>query len=95
MTNISKKEIIKLSGFAILINLIFTLFLFSWVTDDDITGLPKNKTERFISLFYYGVTTFTTTGYGDICAKSSRMKLVISFYMILIFSGITSLLVDL
>jgi len=94
MSKITFKEIKKISIFIISVNIILSLFLFLWVTDDDINGLPKNNMDRIISLFYYSITTFTTTGYGDVYAKSNRMKILSSLYMILIFSVTGSFLFD-
>ena len=94
MSKITFKEIKKISIFIISVNILLSLFLFLWVTDDDINGLPKNNIDRFISLFYYSITTFTTTGFGDVYAKSNRMKLLSSLYMILIFSVTGSFLFD-
>ena len=85
-------EIIRLSISILFINIIFAFLLLIWVTDNDIQGLPPNILERFISLFYYGVTTVTTTGYGDIYAKSALKKIIISIYMILTMTGIISFL---
>lgn len=86
MNKITFNEIKKISIFIISVNIILTIILFLWATDDDINGLPKNKIDRFITLFYYSITTFTTTGFGDVYATSNRIKLVISIYMIIIFS---------
>jgi len=94
MSAIRANEIITCITYILTINLLFSLFLFSWVTDDDVSNLPKSPTERFISIFYYLITTFTTTGYGDIYAKSNRMKLIISFYMISVFSLTVSFLFE-
>ena len=94
MSKITFKEIKKISIFIIAVNILLSFFLFLWVTDDDINGLPKNNMDRFISLFYYSITTFTTTGFGDVYAKSNRMKLLSSLYMILIFSVTGSFLFD-
>ena len=94
MSKITFKEIKKISIFIIAVNVLLSLFLFLWVTDDDINGLPKNNMDRIISLFYYSITTFTTTGYGDVYAKSNRMKILSSLYMILIFSVTGSFLFD-
>jgi voltage-gated potassium channel len=58
----------------IIVNLIFSVFLYSWVTDDDIKNLPKEPRERFMALFYYTVTTSTSTGYGDIVPTSVRAR---------------------
>jgi len=77
-----------------MINLFFTIILFTWATDDDLNNIPKAWGERFVSIFYYLITTFTTTGYGDIYAKSVRMKLFISAYMIIVFSLTVSFLFD-
>ena len=85
-------EIYRLSISILFINILFAFLLLVWVTDNDVHGLPKNTLDRFISLFYYGITTLTTTGYGDIYAKSTRMKIVISLYMVLAMSGVISIL---
>jgi hypothetical protein len=86
MGKVTFSEVAKVALFAIFINFIVTLFLFTWVTDDDVNNIPEAPLSRFVSLFYYSITTFSTTGYGDITAKSNRMKLFISLYMILIFA---------
>jgi len=39
-----------------------------------LNGLPKNNQDRLISLFYYSITTFTTTGFGDVYAKSNKNR---------------------
>ena len=78
--------------YVIIINLIFSLILYSFVTDDDLNNIQKRPVDRFISLFYFLITTFTTTGYGDIYAKSNRMKILISCYMIFVFSLTVSFL---
>jgi hypothetical protein len=94
MSKITFKEVKKICIFILSVNILVSLFLFLWVTDEDMHGLPKNNKDRFVSLFYYSITTFTTTGYGDVYAKSNRMKLVSSLYMILIFSVTGSFLLD-
>jgi hypothetical protein len=94
MSKITFNEIKKICIFILSVNILLSLFLFLWVTDDDLNGLPKNNKDRFVSLFYYSITTFTTTGYGDVYAKSNRMKLVSCLYMILIFSVTGSFLFD-
>ena len=86
MGKVTFNEVAKVAAFAIFINFIVTLFLFTWVTDDDVNNIPEAPLSRFVSLFYYSITTFSTTGYGDITAKSNRMKLFISLYMIIIFA---------
>uniref|UniRef100_A0A6C0AQL0 Potassium channel domain-containing protein n=1 Tax=viral metagenome TaxID=1070528 RepID=A0A6C0AQL0_9ZZZZ len=78
----------------IIINIFFALLLIPWVTDKDVAGLPQKTVDRFISLFYFGITSFTTTGYGDIHASSNRMKLLITTYMVLVFSMTVSFLFD-
>ena len=94
MSKIRLEELVICITYIIMINLFFTIIIFSWVTDDDLNNIPEGLTERFVSIFYYLITTFTTTGYGDIYAKSVRMKLFISAYMIIVFSLTVSFLFD-
>lgn len=68
--------------------LAFTFVLFSFVTDEDITGLPKEKKDRLMTLLYFVVSTFTTTGYGDIVPKSQRARIIMSVYMFGSMGGI-------
>ena len=68
------KSVAQLVVLLLVVNVIFTVFLYSWVTDDDITNLPKKPSERFMALLYYNVTTSTSTGYGDIVPKSTRAR---------------------
>lgn len=69
----------------ILYNICYILFLFFWASDNDIKGLPSHPIERLVSLFYYTVTTMTTTGYGDITAVSPRARIIVSSYMLVNF----------
>jgi hypothetical protein len=69
---------IKLVAILLAINFAFAVFLYSWVTDDDISNLPKDPKERFVTLLYFTVTTSTTTGYGDIVPKSTRARMLSS-----------------
>ena len=92
MGRITLHEIAKCIVYIVFFNVVFTLILFPWVTEDDLHNLPQSPVDRFVSLFYYGITTFSTTGYGDIYAKSNRMKVIISLYMIFVFSITASFL---
>ena len=50
-----------------------------------------------IKVFYYGMTTLTTIGYGDFLPKSVSEKIIISFVMLFgvtIFSFIMNNLID-
>lgn len=87
MTKVTLEEITKVLTTAVLINTLFTFFLLSWVTKNDISGLPDDLGERFIHLFYFSVVSFTTTGYGDITPKSSRLKIVLTLYLLLVIAG--------
>ena len=97
-------EFIRVFSVIVIANILFSIFVLTWATDDDINGLPPinkndknsntyyNISDRLIALFYYGIATFTTTGYGDVYAKSSRMKILMSLYMILVVSASASFL---
>ena len=62
--------------------LLFTLFLLSWVTDEDMKGLSKDPINRFVDLFYFVVACFSTTGFGDIYAQSSKARMSVAIYML-------------
>jgi hypothetical protein len=94
MSRITFSEISRVFIITMLINIVFALFLLTWANDDDIIGLPKQTINRYISLFYFSITTFTTTGFGDISAKSDRMKIVLSIFMISMFAGIVSFIFE-
>jgi hypothetical protein len=94
MNKLTFREFFICIRFIIIFNLLFTVILYSWATENDLHNLPKSNYDRFMSIFYFLITTFTTTGYGDIYAKSMRMKLFISCYMIIVFSLSSSFLFD-
>jgi predicted MFS family arabinose efflux permease len=87
---ITLEEVIKVLTTVLVVNTLFALLLFPWVTDEDISNLPKEPFDRFLTLFYFGVATFTTVGFGDVVAKSRRLKIIISLYILLAISGATS-----
>jgi len=90
MARIKLEEVLKVFGVALLVNFLFALFLFPWVTNEDISNLPNNGFDRFLTLFYFGIASFTTTGYGDVVAKSRRLKILIILYILLAVSGAAS-----
>ena len=50
------KSVATLLVLLLVVNVIFSAFLYSWVTDEDITNLPKKPSERFMALLYYNVS---------------------------------------
>jgi hypothetical protein len=60
--------------------------MFFVATDDDLTNLPTHPAERFVALFYFTVTTVTSTGYGDIAPTSVRARLVSSAIQLTVMS---------
>ncbi len=76
---------LKLLGIAIIYNVLFTLFLMTWITEEDIPGLPFYLVDKFLYLLYFNITTFTSTGYGDITPKTTRSRMIMSLYMMIIF----------
>ena len=88
MSIIKLKKIIEYALYIIFFNIIFALFLYQWVTYDDLHNINMVDTPLniFINLFYYSMTSFTSTGDGDLYAKSIRMKLCSSLFMVIIFS---------
>lgn len=83
------KKVVYLIGLTLLINFLFALLLFIIMEDRDFQGsIPKHDPlQKFLTLFYFSLTTFTTTGYGDIVPMSLRTRLLTSIFMIVIYSA--------
>lgn len=88
------KDIAQLMILILIANLIFSLFLYSWVTDNDITNLPKNKRERFMAILYFSITTSTSTGYGDIVPKSVRARIASSMLQVFMFAVVVKRILE-
>jgi hypothetical protein len=73
---------IKAVLYIILINLVFTIVTISWITEEDVNNLPEPVLDKFISIFFSGVTMFASTDLGDLSPKSKRMRLYMSIYII-------------
>jgi hypothetical protein len=65
-------------------NIAFAASLFSWVTDNDISGLRKGGIDRFVDLVYFSIVSFSTAGYGDIAPKSTRAKITVSSFLLFV-----------
>lgn len=87
MARLELQEISKVFFTAVIVNTLFAVFLLTWVTEDDIGSLPSSLFDKFIHLFYFGIVSFTTTGYGDITPKSRRLKIIVALYLLLVISG--------
>jgi hypothetical protein len=80
---------------SLILNHLMTIYLYSWVTDDDISGLPPKDSkivynDRFIALFYFNAITLSTLGYEKIIPISNRARMHISLYTIVITAGLIS-----
>lgn len=81
--------LVKVIVALIVTNIAFATMLFTWVTDNDFTGLRKNGPDRFADLFYFSIVSFSTAGYGDISPKSTRARMIVSLF--LLFVNITAI----
>jgi len=88
MGQIKLSEITKVVSVAVVVNVLFASLLFFWVTTEDIEELPNNPIDKFITLFTFGLATFTTSGFVNTNAKSRRLKIVSALYVILVISGL-------
>jgi hypothetical protein len=97
MTRIKAEEIVKVFTATLLYNIVFALFLYVWVTDEDIENLPNDPLEKAWTVFFLAITTFATIGFGEfgsVRVRSKRGKLVITFFILLAISGAASFLFD-
>jgi hypothetical protein len=53
-----------------------------WATEEHMVGLPEEVLDRFVSLFFSGISIFSSIGTGDLLPKSKRMRIYMSTYMI-------------
>ena len=84
------KKFLLLAGLVYSLNLLFASYLNSWITPADMHGLPTDKPGRLFTLFYFAMTTFTTTGYGDVVPTSRRLQLTASMYMLFVYAFVVT-----
>jgi hypothetical protein len=71
--------------------LLYILYLFFFYIhhidefEHSITPTNKHSTADIISVIYFGLTTQTTVGFGDIIPTTNRLKIVISLHILLSF----------
>ena len=90
MSRITLEEIIKVFAIALIANTLFALVLYPWVTKEDLSEVPEDPLDRFITLFTFGLATFTTSGFVNTNATSRRLKIVSALYVLLVISGAIS-----
>lgn len=93
MSRITIREVLTVFTAVLVVNILFACFLYPWVTEKDIENLPKDPLNRFFTLFFFSMTSFTTIGfgeYGNVRVKSLRLKIIITIYILLAFSGAAS-----
>ena len=96
LSNILKKHekrILKLSIIAIIIILFFTIVLM-FFDDSNFRGFNEDGTEsihiKFFNRLYFTMTTFSSTGYGDISPKSIGVKIIsmiLQFALVIVLLG--------
>ena len=81
------KTFAKLLSTFIAVNIMFSLFIYSWATDKDIEGLPSKPVDRFTEIFYMNISIFTLAGSGK-TIKSKRVQILLSLYMLFVFTAL-------
>ena len=81
------KTFAKLFSTFIAFNIVFSLFIYSWATNQDIVGLSSKPVDRFTEIFFMNISIFTLTGSGK-TIKSKRAQILLSLYMLLVFTAI-------
>lgn len=77
------------TGF-ILLNILFSLFVYSWATNEDIGELPSKPLDRFTNIFHMNISTFTLTGSSK-PIKSKKAQILMSLYMLIVFATLVSM----
>lgn len=80
------QKAIYLISLTIFINFTFAFYLFLFVDKTDFKHLPNDPLDKFLTLFYFSLTTYTTIGYGDFIPLSMRARLATSVFMIFVYS---------
>lgn len=97
MARIKAEEVLKVFTTILIANVLFACLLYPWVTEDDIQNLPTDTVDRWLTLFFFGVTSFATIGFGEfgeIRVKSRRLKIIVILYIVLAISGAASFFFD-
>lgn len=97
MARIKAEEVLKVFTTILVANIVFAALLYPWITEEDIENLPIEPVDRWLTLFFFGVTSFATIGfgeYGSVRVKSRRLKILITFYILLAISGAVSFFFD-
>lgn len=81
------KTFAKLLSTFIAFNIVFSLFIYSWATSQDIEGLSSKPVDRFTEIFFMNISIFTLTGSGK-NIKSKRAQILLSLYMLLVFTAV-------
>jgi hypothetical protein len=84
-SQISATKILKVYGFTVFISLIFSTILYTFCY-----GQIKNA-YTFNDYIYFGFETLCVSGYGDMSPESTLSQVIISIYLLVVFSFIISL----
>jgi len=79
------EKIFNLSLFSLIIVLLFSLifYLFDHNHFDGFT-IEEDRQDKFLNRIYFTVTTFSSTGYGDVSPKSRPVKILSMFLQFLL-----------
>ena len=80
----------KLKNKLLLNFIIYIVFVCYYIQHIDefehsIQNTNKQSTNDIISVIYFGLTTHTTVGFGDIIPNTNRLKFIISMHILLSF----------
>lgn len=87
LSRVTVTEITKVLIAALVINAIFAIALYPWITKEDLDELPEDPLDRYVTLFTFGLATFTTSGFVSTTAISRRLKIISAIYVLLVVSG--------
>ena len=85
LSKINFNKIWQIMMCVIIINFIFSFIAYSFLYNE------FSNVSNYFDFFYFGLSSITSVGYGDIVPVTRRAKIFVSMYLLFTFSMVISL----